>query len=410
MLRWIRILPLLILLPVGCAIPDQPGTSPSSSRSGNQRTALRDATAASDKLHREVLPLSVPSLIAWDRFERFTSTRDPTNGKLTLLSPVTMPGHLWDELIVSWNCDPDATLEVEARFIHAGRTSLWYQLGSWSMDTNRYPRTSINGQRDADAEVRTDLLHVYKPASAAQVRLKLGTIRPGRSPSAKDLRLLTLAFSAPPDTAISTEPDLIDSICSVGTFVKGKPGAWGKTLELPRYSQADYPEGIQSWCSPTSVTMILHGWHNKLGMTGVAPDVVSTARNVHDPGWPGTGNWTFNTAYIGTYPGLASCVARLPDIASLEDWLFEGNPVVTSVSYDLLKGRPTPRRGDGHLVVVIGFTSEGDVILHDPGVRMERVLRTIPRADFLRAWEHSRRTVYLTWARQGFIDSSGSSR
>lgn len=382
------LLPVLVLLSSGCAIPDQPETSAPYARS----------VAPSALPHDNVLPIAVPDLVAWNRFETFQSTRDTTTGKLTLLSPVTMPGHLWDELIVSWNCHPQATLEIEARIIHPGRTSAWYRLGAWSMDTNQHPRTSINGQRDADAEVRTDILHLYKPAAAAQVRLKLGTIRPDQTLAPHDLHLVTLAFSAAPDTANSDDPETINSICSVGTFVRGKPEVWGKTLDLPRYSQADYPEGIQSWCSPTSVTMVLHGWHNKLGRTGSAPDVVTTARNVHDPGWPGTGNWTFNTAYMGTYPELASCVARLPDITSLEAWLLAGYPVIASISYDLLKGRPAPRRGDGHLVVVIGFTSDGDVVIHDPGVRIERVLRTIPRADFIRAWNHSRRTVYLAWA------------
>jgi hypothetical protein len=76
---------------------------------------------------------------------------------------------------------------------------------------------------------------------------------------------------------------------------------------------------------------------------------------------------------------------------------LSGAPAAVSVSYALLKGKPAAESGDGHLVVVRGFTPEGDVIVNDPGVRRERVRRVFPRADFIRAWNHSGRTTYLVW-------------
>jgi hypothetical protein len=84
-------------------------------------------------------------------------------------------------------------------------------------------------------------------------------------------------------------------------------------------------------------------------------------------------------------------------VADLERWVVSGAPAAVSVSYALLKGKPAAESGDGHLVVVRGFTPEGDVIVNDPGVRRERVRRVFPRADFIRAWNHSDRTAYLVW-------------
>ena len=51
--------------------------------------------------------------------------------------------------------------------------------------------------------------------------------------------------------------------------------------------------------------------------------------------------------------------------------------------------------GDGHLIVVTGFTPEGDVMANDPGVRLERVRRVFSRAAFEAAWRHSRNAIYL---------------
>jgi hypothetical protein len=97
-------------------------------------------------------------------------------------------------------------------------------------------------------------------------------------------------------------------------------------------------------------------------------------------------------------------------MGDLERWIAAGMPVATSVSYAQLKGSAEPKPGDGHLVVVTGFTSTGDVQVHDPGVRRERVVRTIPRADFMRAWNHSSRTAYLIWSRNSQPPPGGDGR
>jgi len=66
--------------------------------------------------------------------------------------------------------------------------------------------------------------------------------------------------------------------------------------------------------------------------------------------------------------------------------------VVASVTYSVLKGQPD--RGDGHLVVVVGFEKNGDVLINAPGTRIS-MRKSVPRDRFAAAWSKSHNTVYL---------------
>ena len=122
--------------------------------------------------------------------------------------------------------------------------------------------------------------------------------------------------------------------------------------------------------------------------------VEAVARAVFDRNWPGTGNWPFNTAHAGGFPGMRAYVTRLNDVAEMEDWIAAGFPVVASVTYSTLKG--SQREPSGHLIVCAGFTAEGDLIANDPGTS-QNVRKTFPRANFINAWRSSGNTVYLIY-------------
>lgn len=293
-------------------------------------------------------------------------------------APVAVPGFPWKESVVSWNIPSNWHATVEARPILKDTPGPWYTLARWSSDPAVFPRTSVRDQADAIASVDTDILRMHDAADAIEVRLVFPRDLP-RSAGAVRLGVSLLA-------AMATEPP-----------APVETNAWGRLIDLPVRSQADYPEGIHSWCSPTSLTMLLSHWGKARNLADPALDVRPVAAAVHDPGWGGTGNWSFNVGYAGQHPGLVACVARLGGVGDLERWILAGIPVAASVSYAQLKGAPLPHPGDGHLVVVSGFTPSGDVRIHDPGVARERVVRTIPRADFARAWDHSSRTTYLVW-------------
>ncbi|MFO1460561.1 MAG: C39 family peptidase [Verrucomicrobiota bacterium] len=315
-------------------------------------------------------------LLSITNFDSFSRVLANSEG-LVLVSPELQPGFRWKELIVSWNAATNVSLSVEARPVISGGAT-FLSLGRWtSVPGPENPRESVNGQKEPWGEVQTDVMILKDSATAAQVRLGI------RGPVA-GLRRLSLAFSGPgPHPARASVPSV--------------PSARGMDLPVPIRSQADYPEGVSKWCSPTSTSMLMAFWGERMGRSEWILPVPDVAKGVMDPGWGGTGNWPFNMALPGSRTGLNAAVARWNGIQDLERWVAAGMPAAASVSYALLKGRPSVEAGDGHLVVVRGFTPDGDVIVNDPGVRQEKVRRVFPRSDFERAWDHSGRTVYLVW-------------
>lgn len=294
-------------------------------------------------------------------------------GDHTLESVPFLPPAGWDELVVSWNAGTNLALTIQAQAGYTnGITSRWYSLGAWSTHGRR---SSPEAFKDFDGEVDTDILRLTRPATGVRVRFTLEGPRSA-------LKLVTLACVNRQLTVSNRPPER---------------NHWGKVWDVPIRSQTEFPEGVDKWCSPTSTSMLMEFWAKELGRPGWDFPVPAVAAAVFDPGWGGTGNWPFNTAFAGAQPGLFACVGRFNDLVDLERWVGNGLPVAASVSYAMLKGAASPARGDGHLVVVRGFTSEGDLAINDPGVRRTRVQRVIPRADFDRAWAHSRRTVYLVW-------------
>jgi hypothetical protein len=174
-------------------------------------------------------------------------------------------------------------------------------------------------------------------------------------------------------------------------------------VEVPPHSQRlhvdtfpEYDNGGQSWCSPTSTTMLLEHWGHAPGRDEVAwvghavdPEVVHGVRHVFDRSYGGAGNWAFNTAYAGTR-GLRAYVTRLRDLTEAEAFLAAGVPLVVSVTFgeDELDGAGYDT--NGHLLTIIGFTAEGDVVSNDPNSHCvasnEQVRAVYPREQFERVW------------------------
>lgn len=111
-----------------------------------------------------------------------------------------------------------------------------------------------------------------------------------------------------------------------------------------------------------------------------------------------TGNWSFNVAFAGSLEGMRAYVTRLASLAELEDWVAAGIPVIISARYDLLQNGRTPDL-NGHLTVVRGFTTNGDLIINDPwsDLKKESVRHIYKRENVRRAWATSHNTVYLVY-------------
>lgn len=296
-------------------------------------------------------------------------------GEGVLESPLIRSAVSFDELVVSWNASRSSWLSVEVNVRVRERWAGPYLLGHWVGGEFADGRTSIKGQKDAMGKVSTDTLVLSEPAREIRIRI----VFPLETSSVQGLRFVGLSFA--------------DSRVAPKALVSDRR-SWGIELAVPRLCQLDF-EGGKAWCSPTSVAMVQAYWAKVLSCSELKVSVPRVAAEVFDPGWEGTGNWSFNIAYAGSFPGIRSSVVRLSDIVELEAFVLIGIPVPVSVSYSVLK-RETPRKGDGHLVVCVGFDENGDIIVNDPA-RSPSVRWVYPRIDFVKAWEHSKNTAYLIY-------------
>ena len=313
-----------------------------------------------------------------DHFADFTTSTN-AQGETVFTSPKISAGMDWDQLIVSWNADaPKGTyINVEAQAISSDHTTKYYTMGKWSPDNKPFARTSVRGQKDADGNVKEDTMALTKSADATQIRVTLG----GTNGALPTLKFLGLSFANTKAEPVVREPDR---------------AAWGKIISTPGISQNAYPQE-QGWCSPTSLTMVLQHWSKQLNRPEMHLDVPQVAASVYDDEYDGTGNWPFNTAFAGSFPGMRSYVTRFDSISELEDWVNAGIPVIISAPWHMLEpGRPNT--GNGHLTVCIGFTKDGDVVDNDPGTNpLKSVQHIYKRDDVAKAWATSYNTVYLVY-------------
>lgn len=274
------------------------------------------------------------------------------------------------QVVPSWNAEGEGSMLVGIQSLDPETTS--YSLGMWSLDPQQ--RTSTNGQVDSGGQVLTDTLDLNRPSTKLRVTLALKPGPSGQLPRLKDF-FLSLT---PQDWKPTAEEPLKE--------------AWGKEIGVPTKAQHNYPKG-NVLCSPTSVAMLMNFWGGEAKKGEWMKDVPEVQAAVFDPAWGGTGNWPFNTAYPGSFPGLRGFVTRLSSMRQAEALIAAGIPVSCSINYKTLLNKDW--EGDsGHLVVLIGFTANGDPIINDPA-KKDQVRQEVPRDRFLAAWEASRYTIYV---------------
>lgn len=311
------------------------------------------------------------------------------------------------ELISSWNADtPNGTwIEVNVRG-HAddGTLTGWFVLGRWcSTDTEQggaIQRQSLDGQGTDHGTVWTDTLHMYGSHTLTDFQLRVQLLRPSASSLTPTVRFLGAVASALPD----------DAKVPGSAFTLGRE----HILDVPTFSQekhvGEYPQwdnGGEAWCSPTSSSMVLAYWKKGPSAAELSwvdpsyedPQVDFAARNTYDYVYEGCGNWPFNTAYTGSR-GLEGFVTRLRSLAEAEPFIAAGMPVITSVSFKSSELDGAGYSTNGHLMVLVGFTADGDPVMNDPASHLiadnKEVRVTYKREQFENAWvPHSGGTVYI---------------
>jgi hypothetical protein len=338
---------------------------------------LKAGTRAGLKLGRGQVSLrkAKPRTVAGRRYEAGTWT-----------SPWSAPGFAATALIPTWEATtPGRSLvRVEVRAMAAdGTTGSWDTMADWSRGSRPVPRTTYSGQADDLGRVSVDTWYATASITSWQVRVTL--MRPRGSSLAVSLERVGAVASA-------------DASAPRPTSTPG-PGV-GTVLPVPAYSQmvhsGHYPRwggGGEAWCSAASTAMVLGYYGISPTPAGIAAGhtdavVDHTAKMVYDHGYRGTGNWAFNTAYAATLVAGDSYVTRMRDLREAEDHIAAGVPLIVSIAFGRfqLVGAPISA-SNGHLLVVVGFEADGDVVVNDPaGATNAEVRRVYDRAQFERLW------------------------
>jgi hypothetical protein len=122
------------------------------------------------------------------------------------------------------------------------------------------------------------------------------------------------------------------------------------------------------------------------------PQVDHAARFTYDYQYEGCGNWPFNAAYAATYKDLQGVVTRLASLTDLETLVAAGIPAITSQSFLKTELTGAGYGTSGHLMTVIGFTADGDVIANDPASPSDDAVRRVYlRREFENIWLRTKR-------------------
>ncbi|WP_255954288.1 peptidase C39 family protein [Streptomyces odontomachi] len=301
------------------------------------------------------------------------------------------------EAIASWNAHtPKGTwLQIELQGSYSdGTQTPWYVMGRWASGDEDIKRTSVDGQSDDRSSVYTDTFSIDDPSAGlrlASARLRLTLYRaPGSTAAPVVWRAGVMGSDVPDRFEVpATTPSV------------------ARELAVPRFSQnihaGEYPEydgGGEAWCSATSSSMVIKFWGRGPSAADMAwidpsyadPEVDQAARYVYDYQYEGCGNWPFNAAYAATYPDFQGVVTRLGSLTDAERLIDAGIPIITSQSFLASELTGANYGTSGHLMVIAGFTPEGDVVANDPASSSDDAVRNVYlRREFENIWLRTKR-------------------
>jgi hypothetical protein len=274
--------------------------------------------------------------------------------------------------LLSWNAETTATTGL-AFEVRVGRGpdgwSPWLYFGDWNVA--RPPEALVEFE-NGRVEVDHFTSDVYWERAQVRVTARFGELALRGDRVA--VHRLHLCF---------TDRYVLPS------FATRAPKARGP-IPVPMLSQREQdPEIAGRICSPTTLAMVL-------GFAGVAATPGGVAARAYDADFDLFGNWprAIQAAYSYGIPGY---VTRFASWKPIEEQLKRGRPVILSIAFGAgeLNGAPLESTA-GHLLVVVGFDEQGDVIVNDPaGESGDRVRRVYRRDQLTRAWLGHGGTVYV---------------
>ncbi len=253
--------------------------------------------------------------------------------------------------VLSWNTHAESG-SIAFRLLRAHQPA-----GDWLAHSEWRPGGAKSFSPEHEGvRVDVDVIHAAAPFDGIEVR-------------ARDVEFELVAFSSPVRARTSL-PYPREALI----------------LDVPARSQYQGAGDERGWCSPASLSMI-HAFH------GIDHSIAETARSVFDRAYNGTGNWAFNVAYSGRL-GLRAVVAHLCNLDHAQRLIERNLPLAISYSWSEgeLPGAPLAH-SDGHLVVLCGFTRDGDCAINDPAAPNVRVV--YPRSAIERIWQRNEGVAYV---------------
>lgn len=267
----------------------------------------------------------------------------------------------FDRAVLSWNGTGSLRLELRLRI---GSEWTPYALmgvveGNKSRSARR-PEAVLAGNR-LPVDLQIDTLAVERGAKANAFQV--------RASGSGKLTAVSVTHFERRDNRFTHTPSAAD--------------AWGTILPVPTRAQRDVenPAIGGEVCSPTSLSMVLEYYGKKLRTVDVAWACRDEATKIY-------GNWPANTAVAARILGGWAAVAKLRGFDEVEREISEKRPVVLSHRWERgdLSNAPISR-SNGHLIVAVGFTESGDVVVNDPAAKRDGVRRVYKREELFATWQ-----------------------
>lgn len=264
----------------------------------------------------------------------------------------------------SWNgsaLGDSGGFRVLIRIPYGSGWSPWLEVGYWK--ANLWPGSKPTNF--AGGRIDIDTVELFSYASSWQFKIEMKRL--GANVPSPTVRLLSFFVS---DSRTTAEFDLSAALAD------RPPRIFIPTTFLAQYKLSSEFGG--RICSPTTVAMILLSY-------GISVDPLAFALDTYDPYWGIFGVWP-RVVQNAAEMGLRGTVARIRSWSQAYEVLANGGRIGMSVG---------PPLYSGHLMMLAGFTANGDPIVHDPARSSDGYSHVFNKADLSRSWFEKGGVAYV---------------
>jgi hypothetical protein len=276
----------------------------------------------------------------------------------------------FDEGLPSWNGTAPGDsggFRILIRFPYQSSWSPWLEAGYWK--SNLWPGSKRTAFAGGQIDIDTALLGYY----ASQWQFAVEMKRNAAHVTSPSLNKLAFFYSDRRTTQNVNYTSILND----------RPGAIFVPTTFLAQSRISSEIGGRI-CSPTAVAMILLSYKIKV-------DPLQFAWDTLDPYYDLFGVWPRVVQNASEY-GLIGTVTRYRSWSQARDVLAKGGRIAMSIGLPLY---------DGHLVMLAGFTQNGDPIVHDPARSGDGYNKVYNKSDLSHSWFDKGGVAYTFYPKTG---------